>query len=292
MPPLPGPLPIGMRPVEIVAAVQRLAQLQEVALAAQADAELVAHSARAAVAARDRRRARLRPDRRRCETRAVTSARVTARATGIRSRSAPSRPAGLRHGLEQGLQGVLENELIRLERHRAVGAGVDLALGFGLPTDTAGAATAAGSSPGSRRRPSAHCGPARARIFPGEDPCAGRFHRAGVAALHLGKELRRFLALDQSTAHALLAEIDGERQSDRPGARRSRPRYPLPCRYYLCGERRRPDPGAGRPQDRRRKRRERDSPDGGPRLHRALLRWAGREAICPSAKPPPPPFSR
>src|ERR1700675_4315583 len=37
--------------VEIVAAVQRLAQLQEVALAAQADAELVPYSARAAVAA-------------------------------------------------------------------------------------------------------------------------------------------------------------------------------------------------------------------------------------------------
>src|SRR5437870_1177377 len=44
------------------------------------------------------------------------------------------------------------------------------------------------------------------------------FHRAGVPALHLGKELRRFLALDQRAAHALLAEIDGERQSDRPGA--------------------------------------------------------------------------
>src|SRR5437899_9791005 len=39
--------------VEIVAAVQRLAQLQEVALAAQADAELVPYSARAAVAAHE-----------------------------------------------------------------------------------------------------------------------------------------------------------------------------------------------------------------------------------------------
>jgi hypothetical protein len=43
-------LPIGIR-VEIVAAIERLAQLEQVALARQADAELLADRASAAVAA-------------------------------------------------------------------------------------------------------------------------------------------------------------------------------------------------------------------------------------------------
>ena len=49
--PLPGPLPIGKRVEQLVAAEQRLPQRQQVALAAQLYAELLAHRARAAVAA-------------------------------------------------------------------------------------------------------------------------------------------------------------------------------------------------------------------------------------------------
>ena len=43
-------------------------------------------------------------------------------------------------------------------------------------------------------------------------------HGAGVAALHLGQELRRVLLLDQDAAHATPAEVDRERQADRAGA--------------------------------------------------------------------------
>jgi hypothetical protein len=39
------------------------------------------------------------------------------------------------------------------------------------------------------------------------------FHGAGIAALHLGKELRRLLLLDDRAAHPAAAEIDGERQA-------------------------------------------------------------------------------
>src|SRR6266481_8863467 len=53
MPPFAGTVPDRDPVIEIVAAVQRLAQLQEIALAAQADAELVPYSARAAVAAHE-----------------------------------------------------------------------------------------------------------------------------------------------------------------------------------------------------------------------------------------------
>src|SRR5215831_16117217 len=41
------------------------------------------------------------------------------------------------------------------------------------------------------------------------------FHGAGVAPLHLGKELRRFLLLDERTAHAAQPEINRKGQSDR-----------------------------------------------------------------------------
>src|SRR2546430_4593624 len=53
MVPFPGTVADRDALVEIVAAVQRLAQLQEAALAAQTDAELVPYSARAAVAAHE-----------------------------------------------------------------------------------------------------------------------------------------------------------------------------------------------------------------------------------------------
>ena len=43
-------------------------------------------------------------------------------------------------------------------------------------------------------------------------------HGAGVAALHLGQELRRFLLFDQNTANAAPAEIERQGQADRTGA--------------------------------------------------------------------------
>src|SRR2546427_10958428 len=131
MPPFPGTVADRDALVEIGAAVQRLAQLQEVALAAQADAELVPYSARAAVAANEIDGAQARDrtgavaDQRRHAGRVLLERQEFA---AVAQRHAWQR---LRHGLEQGLQGVLGNELIRLERHRAVGGGVDLALRLG-----------------------------------------------------------------------------------------------------------------------------------------------------------------
>ena len=42
-------------------------------------------------------------------------------------------------------------------------------------------------------------------------------HAAGIAALHLGEELRRLLLLDDGASNAAQAEIDGERQAGRAG---------------------------------------------------------------------------
>src|SRR5262252_1647147 len=51
-----------------------------------------------------------------------------------------------------------------------------------------------------------------------EPHAAEDFHGAGIAPFHLGKELRRFLLLDERTGHAAQAEIDRERQPDRTRA--------------------------------------------------------------------------
>ncbi len=52
----------------------------------------------------------------------------------------------------------------------------------------------------------------------GEPHAAEDFHGPGVAALHLGQELRRLLLLDERAAHAAHAEIDGEGEPHRPRA--------------------------------------------------------------------------
>src|SRR2546422_5462264 len=180
MPPFPGTVADRDALVEIVAAVQRLAQLQEVALAAQTDAELVPYSARAAVAANEIGGAQARD-----RTGAVADPRRHAGRVLLERQefaAVAHRHAwqGLRHGLEQGLQGVLGNELIRLERHRAVGAGVDLALRLGYRWIRQGPQGGAGSRPDYRDNPPARSGPprhpglSRRAPSPGEFPPSGR----------------------------------------------------------------------------------------------------------------------
>ena len=134
-------------PVEqLVAAVERLAQPQQSALAAQRDAELLAHGARAAIAADEVGGAEL-------ENPAI-GAHVRGDAGPIlleRQEIAAVAHAHawqrLGHGFQQRLEGVLRDQLIRLERQGTVGAGVDAAA-LRPPTDREGAAAAARSAPG------------------------------------------------------------------------------------------------------------------------------------------------
>src|SRR5207302_6088655 len=51
----------------------------------------------------------------------------------------------------------------------------------------------------------------------GEPHASENLHAARIHALHLGQELRRFLLLDERTAHAAQAEIDRKREADRAG---------------------------------------------------------------------------
>ena len=54
--------------------------------------------------------------------------------------------------------------------------------------------------------------------FFGNAQAAVDFHGAGVAALHFRELDCSFVALDQRAAHAALAEVERQRQADRPGA--------------------------------------------------------------------------
>jgi hypothetical protein len=52
----------------------------------------------------------------------------------------------------------------------------------------------------------------------GKAHAAEHFHGPGIAALHLGQELRRLLLLDQRAGDAAHTEIDRKHQPDRTGA--------------------------------------------------------------------------
>src|SRR6266850_718880 len=203
---------------QLIAAIQRLAQLEQVVLAAQLDAELLAHGARAAVAAHHIRRA----------DRAARAVRVL-HARGdpglvLGKRLEPATVAYLHRGqplgdrFQQRLQRVLRDELVRFQRHAPVAAGADL-----------------GARPLHRRVGKMQ----ERRLNQREDDehvhrdvlaqaggadlvrdshAPEDFHGARIASLHLRQELRRFLLLDQRAAHAAPAEIDGERKADRTAA--------------------------------------------------------------------------
>jgi hypothetical protein len=202
---------------QLVAAVQRLAELQDVALALQRDAELLANLAGAAVAAGEILRSddgglaavvelcryAVRILRERDELAAIAHRHV-----GI----------GVRHRLEQGLHRVLRDELIRLERQRAVVACRDLLLRLrdrGIGQMEQRRLGQRGDDEHIHRHVRRQAGGAEPL---GQPHAAEDFHGARVAALHLGQPLRRVLALDQQAADAAPAEVDGERQPHRPGA--------------------------------------------------------------------------
>ncbi len=178
---------------QLVAAVQRLAQLAQV-LALHRDAELLADHAVSAIAAHE-----------------VLRPYFTA---GNFCRN----PQRLGLLLQQRLERVLRDELIGLEGHRAVHAGVDRPLRLGdrriLMTHQRRLVERSDDVDVHR-----HIGAqARGAHLVRETHTAVDLHGARVAALHLRQELRRVLALDERAAHASLSEIDGEREADRTGA--------------------------------------------------------------------------
>ena len=128
---------------QFVAAEQRLAKLQDVAFALQRDAELLAHAAGAAVAARHV----LRDDGFRLAALVDDLGGDALAVLGERDELAAVADPDVRvlrldHRLQQRLDGVLRDELVGLERQRAVGAGRDLLSRLAPPTDMCGAAAA------------------------------------------------------------------------------------------------------------------------------------------------------
>src|SRR6185436_7542294 len=104
--------------VKLVAAIERLAQAQDVGLATQLDAELPAHRAAAAVAADQVLGSNLPLRRPRGDASRILLERLEFTAISHRAQALGDR-------LEQRLERVLRDELVRLERHRAVVARFD-----------------------------------------------------------------------------------------------------------------------------------------------------------------------
>src|SRR6185503_3163708 len=130
--------------------------------------------------------------------------------------------------LQQGLERVLRDELVGLERQRAVGARVDGAprLGHrGIRVVHERRLVERAHDEDVHRHVGAQ---ARGTHLRREAHAAVDFHGARVAALHLRQELRRFLALDERAAHALLPEGDGEREPDGAGADHKHLRFAHP----------------------------------------------------------------
>ena len=203
--------------VEAVAAIEALAQLQQVALAGEADAELLADRAAAAVAAGEIARgdvgdaagaANFRRD----------QIRVLGELQELGAVAHRHRRQRLRDRLEERLQRVLGNELVGLQRHRGPGRGRDLALrrrDRRVGQVQQRRLQDRGDDEDVHRALRRQAGGADAV---GEPHAAVDFHGAGVAPLHLGQELRGLLLLDQGAAYAAQAEIDGEGQAHRTGA--------------------------------------------------------------------------
>ncbi len=214
------PRPIADRELveQLVAAIERLAQLEQVAFATQFDPELLAHRARAAVAADQIVGAqRFSLSARSLHLHRDASLVLIERQELV---SVAQRDTWQRLDLlfEQRFERVLRNQLIGLERLRAVimrldrrprlvDRGVMLAQqrGFIHRQDNKDI----------HRDVRAQ---ARGADLVRNSKAAEDLHGAGVAALHLGQELRRFLLLDQNAANAAPAEIVRQSEADRTGA--------------------------------------------------------------------------
>ncbi len=203
--------------VEVIATIKPLAQFQQVAVAGEPDAELLAHGACAAIAAGEIARA----DGRGGAAGAHARRHLVRRFDKVEKFGAvANRDARERLGdrFEERLQRVLRNELIGLERHLVVGRSRDQPLGFG---DRRVRMVHQRRIDDRRDDKDVHRAvrrqPHRANAV-GKTHATVDLHRARVAPLHLRQKLRRVLLLDERAAHPAHAEIDGERQPRRAPA--------------------------------------------------------------------------
>ena len=223
---------------QVVAAIQRLPQLQQICFALQLDAELAPHIARSAVAADEILRLQL-------HGRAVAT--LHARAHGpcvlleiekFASVAHIHAGQGLGDRLQQWLERVLRDQLVRLERHRAIGTRRNLGLRLcdrRVRQMQQRRLDQRGDDEHIHRHVAREAGIAD---FLRDAEPAVDLHGAGVAPLHLGQKLRRVLLLEQDAAHAAAAKIDGEREPDRAGADnddlRVQLRIPRPVKTSDC----------------------------------------------------------
>ena len=203
--------------VKLFAVIERLPQLEKVAVALQGDAELPPHDARPAVAADEvlgLDLGRLVPAFDRCRDRA----RILRERKKLAAVADLHRREFFHDRLQQRLERVLRNELIGLERLAAVVARRDQRFRFGdrrIGKMQKRRLDQRQHDEHVHRTMARQAGLANA-IHNSDAPVD--LHRAGIAALHLGQELRRVFLLDDRASHAAASEIDGKRQARGTGA--------------------------------------------------------------------------
>ena len=205
---------------EALAVMQRLPQLQHtVFIAGQLYSELLAHHAGAAIAADQIGRADRRSHAGKILYRRGHGTRVLRERQQFVAVAYCYARQRLRHRFQQWLQRVLRDQLIGLERQRAVMRRGDLRLQFGdrriFLVQQWRVDHVLQHNENIHRHISGQSGSADLIRQP-HAPID--FHAARVAALHFRQELRRFLLLDQRAANAAHAEIDRERKPGRSGA--------------------------------------------------------------------------
>ena len=125
---------------------------------------------------------------------------------------------GLGHRLEQRLKRVLRDQLVGLERHRAICTGCDFRLRL-LDRRVGQMQQRRLDERGDDEHVHGHVArKSGVADFLRDADAAIDFHGAGVAPLHLGQKLRRVFLLEQNAAHAAPAQVDGERQTHGAGA--------------------------------------------------------------------------
>jgi hypothetical protein len=121
-----------------------------------------------------------------------------------------------RDGFQERLERVLRDELIGLERQRAVLARGDLLLGLGNRRVRKMQERRLDERKDDEHIHGAVRGKAGGANLIGDAHAPIDLHAAGIAALHLRQEGRRLLLLDEHGAHAAQAEIHGESEAGRP----------------------------------------------------------------------------
>ena len=205
---------------QVLAIVQRLAQLQHpVFVAGELDAKRFPHHTRTAVAADEIGRSDFRGFAGEVLHRRRHAVGVLAERDEFMAVAHGDARQRLRHRFQERLERVLRDQLVWLERQRAIVGRRDLRLERRHRRILLVQQRRLDDVPQHDENVHRYVGRKPHRADAIRQPHAPvDLHRARIGALHLRQEQRRFLLLDQNAADAAHAEVDREGQTRRAGA--------------------------------------------------------------------------